>query len=68
MCLSDLPSHYDDEKVSHVQPSKCLLPDFIPQLHPDMMLIGKKAFEAQLTQVQNGCVCLASRCLVALVT
>jgi len=40
-----------------VQPSNILLPDFIPQLHPHLMLAGKDAFfKIQLTQVQDGCV------------
>ena len=57
MCLSDLPSQYSEKKVSDVQPSNSLLPDFIPQLQPHLMLAGKEAlFEVQLTQVQDGSV------------
>ena len=57
VCLSDLPSQYSEKKVSDVQPSNILLPDFIPQLHPHLMLAGKEAFfKVQLTQVQDGCV------------
>ncbi|KAL0021527.1 hypothetical protein WJX77_004343 [Trebouxia sp. C0004] len=57
VCLSDLPSQYSEKKVSDVQPSNCLLPDFIPQLQPHLMLAGKEAFfRVQLTQVQDGCV------------
>lgn len=57
MCLSDLPSQYSEKKVSDVQPSNCLLPAFIPQLQPHLMLAGKDAFfKVQLTQVQDGCV------------
>ena len=57
VCLCDLPSHYSEKKVSDVQPSNCLLPDFIPQLQPHLMLAGKEAFfKVQLTQVQDGCV------------
>ncbi|KAA6421201.1 MAG: hypothetical protein FRX49_08900 [Trebouxia sp. A1-2] len=55
--LSDLPSQYSETKVSDVQPSNSLLPDFIPQLQPHLMLAGKGAFfKVQLTQVQDGCV------------
>ncbi len=55
--LSDLPSQYSEKRVSDVQPSNCLLPDFIPQLQPHLMLAGKEAFfKMQLTQVQDGCV------------
>ena len=50
--------------VTHIH-SSCLLPDFIPHLQPNLMFIGTEAFKAQLTQVQEGCVCLASRFLVA---
>lgn len=57
VCLSDLPSQYSEKKVSDVQPSNSLLPGFIPQLQPHLMLAGKEAFfKVQLTQVQDGCV------------
>ena len=57
MRLSDLPSRYTEHRVSDACPSNSLLPDFIPQLQPHLMLAGKEAlFKVQLTQVQDGSV------------
>ena len=38
--LSDLPSRCVERRVSDVTPSNWLLPDFIPQLQPHLMLTG----------------------------
>ena len=55
--LSELPNMYAERRISDASPSNSLLPDFIPQLHPHLLLSGKEAFfQVQLTQVQDGSV------------
>lgn len=55
--LSDLPSKYAEQHISDFCPSNTLLPEFILQLQPHLMLTGRQAlFQVQLTQVQGGSV------------
>ena len=55
--VSDLPSKFAVHKISNAQPSNSLLPEFIPQLEPHLVLTGKEAlFKVQLTQLQDGAV------------
>lgn len=55
--LSELPNIYAERHISDASPSNSLLPDFIPQLHPHLLLAGEEAlFQVQLTQVQDGSV------------
>ena len=55
--LSDLPSKYAQKHISDACPSNTLLPDFIPQLQPHLILTGKQAlFKLQLTHLQDGSV------------
>lgn len=53
--LSELPSLYAERHISDASPSNSLLPDFIPQLHTNLLLAGKEPFfHLQLTHVQDG--------------
>lgn len=55
--VSDLPSKFVVHKIPNAQPSNSLLPEFIPQLQPHLVLAGKDAlFKVQLTQLQGGAV------------
>ena len=57
MQLRDLPSKFAACNISDAEPSNSLLPEFVPQLQPHLMLAGKDAFfKVQLTQLQDGAV------------
>lgn len=55
--LQDVPSHVVGTHISDGTPDNCLVPIYLEQLHPHMMIAGKEALlRIRLTQLSDGCV------------
>ncbi len=55
--LQDVPSHFVRVHISDRTPDNALLPTYLEQLHPHLLIAGKEALlHIRLTQVSDGCV------------
>jgi len=55
--LQDVPSHFVRLHISDRTPDNCLLPTYLEQLHPHLLIAGKEALlQIRLTQLSDGCV------------
>jgi len=55
--LRDVPAHVVRVHISDRTPDNALLPTYLEQLHPHLLIAGKEALlQIRLTQVSDGCV------------
>ena len=57
LTLQDVPSSFVRLHISDRTPDNALLPIFLEQLHPNLLVAGKEALlQIRLTQLSDGCV------------
>ncbi len=55
--LQDVPSDFVRVRISDGTPDNTLLPTYLEQLHPQLLIAGKEALlQIRLTQISDGCV------------
>jgi len=55
--LQDVPAHFVRLHISDRTPDNSLLPTYLEQLHPHLLIAGKEALlQIRLTQLSDGCV------------